>query len=139
MPLTRRPADFSGFVRRAGTQIVDGTGRPLLLRGMGIGNWLLPEGYMWKSSPADSPRQIEALFAELVGEDAAARFWSGFRDAFFNEDDVRRIAESGFDHIRLPINSRIIQDEDGQPIEGGYALIDRCIAHEFAAFDRTRS
>jgi hypothetical protein len=127
LPLTRRPADFSGFVRRQGTEIIDGTGRPLLLRGMGIGNWLLPEGYMWKSSPADSPRQIEALLAELVGEDAAARFWSGFRDAFFNEGDVRRIAESGFDHIRLPINSRIIQDEGGKPIEAGYALIDRCI------------
>jgi endoglucanase len=127
VPFTPRLADFSGFVRREGTEIVDGTGRPLLLRGMGIGNWLLPEGYMWKTSPLDSPRQIEALLAELVGNDAAAKFWAGFRDAFFNENDVRRIAESGFDHIRLPISARIVQDDDGNPIEAGYALIDRCI------------
>lgn len=127
MPFTPRPADFSGFVRREGTDIVDGTGRPLLLRGMGIGNWLLPEGYMWKTSPVDSPRQLEAMFIELVGEDAAAGFWKGFRDAFFNENDVRRIAESGFDHIRLPISARIVQDEDGSPIEAGFVLIDRCI------------
>ncbi|MBN9346817.1 MAG: cellulase family glycosylhydrolase [Devosia sp.] len=127
MPFIRRPADFSGFVRREGAAIVDGAGRPLLLRGMGIGNWLLPEGYMWKTSPKDSPRQIEALFVDLVGGDAAGSFWQGFRANFFNEDDVRRIAESGFDHIRLPISARIVQDEDGSPIEAGHALIDRCV------------
>ena len=126
MPLPR-PADFSGFVHREGTDIVDGSGRPLLLRGMGIGNWMLPEGYMWLTSPVDSPRQIEALFEDLVGHDAARRFWHEFRDAFFNENDVRRIAESGFDHLRLPISARLIQDEDGNPIEAGYAMIDRCI------------
>ena len=127
MPFTRRPADFSGFVRREGKDIVDGSGRPLLLRGMGIGNWLLPEGYMWKTSPKDSPRQIEVLLADLVGDESAARFWHDFREEFFNENDVRCIAESGFDHIRLPISARIVQDEDGKPIEAGYALIDRCV------------
>lgn len=127
MPFTPRPADFSGFVRRERTDIVDGAGRPLLLRGMGIGNWMLPEGYMWKTSPLDSPRQIEAMIVKLVGDAAASRFWTGFRDAFFNENDVRRIAESGFDHIRLPISARLVQDEDGRPIEAGYAMIDRCI------------
>ena len=119
MPFTRRPADFSGFVRREGKEIVDGTGRPLLLRGMGIGNWLLPEGYMWKTSPADSPRQIEALLVDLVGDEVATKFWGDFRKAFFNENDVGRIAQSGFDHIRLPISARIVQDDDGNPIEAG--------------------
>lgn len=127
MSIVRRPADFSGFVRREGIEILDGTGRPLLLRGVGIGNWLLAEGYMWKTSPADSGRQIEALVADLIGEDAAARFWREFRENFFSENDVRRIAESGFDHIRLPLNARLLQDEDGRPMEAGFALIDRCI------------
>lgn len=129
MSLPRRPADFSGFVHVDNGRMVDGTGRPLLLRGMGIGNWMLPEGYMWQLSPgAESPRQIEALFADLVGPEAAARFWAGFHAAFFNEDDVRRIAESGFDHIRLPINARLVQTETGQPIEAGLRLIDQTIA-----------
>lgn len=128
MSLPRRPADFSGFVRADQGRIVDGAGRPLLLRGMGIGTWLLPEGYMWKLSPgADSPRQIEALFVDLVGAAAAQRFWDGFYAHFFNEDDVRRIAETGFDHIRLPINARRIQTADGEPIEAGLALIDQTI------------
>jgi len=95
---------------------------------MGIGTWLLPEGYMWKLSPgAESPRQIEALFVDLVGPEAAQRFWDRFRANFFNEDDVGEIAECGFDHIRLPINARVIQTEAGEPIEAGLALIDQTI------------
>jgi len=124
----RRPASFDGFVRARDARLVDGSGRELLLRGVGLGNWLLPEGYMWRFGPgAESPREIEALVERLVGPERAASFWDGFRDAFVAEEDIARIAASGFDHVRLPINSRVIQDDDGAPIEAGYALIDRLI------------
>ncbi len=121
-------ADFEGFVRADSARLVDGTGRDVLLRGVGLGNWLLPEGYMWKFGPgAESPREIEALVERLVGPEAAFSFWSRFRDTFITESDIARIAESGFDHVRLPINSRVVQTEEGEPIEEGYALIDRLI------------
>src|SRR4051794_9437615 len=124
----RRPADFGGFVHAESGRLVDAAGRELLLRGVGLGNWLLPEGYMWRFGPgAESPREIEALVARLAGADYAAGFWPRFRDAFITEADIARIAASGFDHVRLPINSRVIQTEDGEPIEEGYALIDRLI------------
>lgn len=124
----RQPATFDGFVRRRGTELVDGAGRPLLLRGVGLGNWMLPEGYMWRFGPgAESPREIEALVARLAGTEYAAGFWSRFREAFITERDIELIAASGFDHVRLPINSRAVQADDGNPIEAGYALIDRLI------------
>ena len=122
-----RPASFDGFVHRAGTQLVDGSGRLLLLRGMGVGNWMLPEGYMWRFGPgAESPREIEALVSRLI-PDSAAAFWRGFQQNFFTESDVQRIAESGFDHLRLPINSRLLIDDDGAFIEAGFAMIDDTI------------
>lgn len=37
-----------GYLRAEGQRIVNGDGQELLLRGVGLGNWLLPEGYMWK-------------------------------------------------------------------------------------------
>ena len=124
----RRPASFDGFVRARDGRLVDGSGRELLLRGVGLGNWLLPEGYMWRFGPgAESPREIEALVERLVGADAAAAFWTRFRDAFLTENDISRIAESGFDHVRLPINARVIQNDDGSMIEAGLELIDRVI------------
>ncbi|ACQ82286.1 glycoside hydrolase family 5 [Beutenbergia cavernae DSM 12333] len=130
---------MTGFVRRSGTRIVDGAGRPALRRGVGIGTWLLPEGYMWRfrpaardapypGVPAQSPREIEALVVDLVGADRAAEFWSGFRQAFFSEADVARIAQLGFDHVRLPINSRVLMADDGRFLEEGFALVDACVA-----------
>ena len=100
-----RPANFDGFVHANGPRLVDGDGTELLLRGVGIGNWLLPEGYMWNFGPgAESPREIERLITDLVGSDAAVQFWREFREAFFNEADIAAIAQYGFDHIRLPLN-----------------------------------
>lgn len=108
---------------------MDGPGDPLLLRGVGLGNWLLPEGYMWKfESPGpQSPREIEALVVDLVGPDLAAEFWRRFRAAFIGEADIARIRIEGMNHVRLPINSRVVIDEDGGLIEAGFALIDQLI------------
>jgi hypothetical protein len=123
-----RPTRSAGFVRAHGTEIVDGDGRPLLLRGVGLGNWLLAEGYMWKFGDAlSSARQIEARIEDLVGPEAAAAFWSRFRGEFIAEADIARIAELGFDHVRLPINSRGVINDDGSFRADGFAHIDRVI------------
>jgi endoglucanase len=50
-----------GFVTVKGKQIVGPDGEPMLLKGIGIGNWLLPEGYMWGFRRANSPRMIDEL------------------------------------------------------------------------------
>ena len=124
----RTPANFDGFVRAEGTRLVDSNGRTLRLRGVGLGNWLLPEGYMWRfGKGGESPREIEAVVAGLIGDYAASEFWTEFRDRFITEADIAMIAANGFDHVRLPINSRIVQDEDGRLIESGFVLIDRVI------------
>lgn len=119
---------FAGFVRVENGRIVDASGEPLLLRGMGLGNWLLAEGYMWRLSPGrESAREIEALVTELVGVDRAQEFWIDFRDRFISEGDVRQIAAEGMDHVRLPINWRVVMDADGTMREDGFALVDRLI------------
>jgi endoglucanase len=126
--MTRHVPDFSGFVRAQDARLVDGRGNQLQLRGVGLGNWLLPEGYMWKFGPgAESPREIEALVSRLLGDDSAEAFWKDFRETFISEQDIAKIAASGFDHVRLPINSRVVMTEQGLPIEAGFALIDRVI------------
>ncbi len=118
----------TGFVRASGAQLVDDQG-PLLLRGVGLGNWLLAEGYMWRFGDEQaSPRQIEARVESLVGPDAAAAFWRRFRDVFVTEHDIRAIAEAGFDHVRLPINARGVIADDGSFLEDGFALIERAVA-----------
>ena len=38
----------SGFLTTDGTRHLNGRGEEILLIGMGLGNWLLWEGYMWR-------------------------------------------------------------------------------------------
>lgn len=117
------------FVRAEGGRLVGPGGETLLLRGVGLGNWLLPEGYMWGfGDRAAAPRQIEALVVDLVGAERATRFWRDFRDVFITEDDVTAIALAGFDHVRLPVNWRVLMTDDGAWREDGFALVDRLIA-----------
>jgi endoglucanase len=118
----------TAFIRADNGRLVVG-GEPLLLRGVGLGNWLLPEGYMWKFEPPgpQSPREIEALLVDLVGPERAARFWAAFRDRFVTEADIERIAAEGMNHVRLPINSRVVMDDEGALIASGLELIDRLI------------
>lgn len=33
-----------------GKKLVNGEGREILLRGVGFGSWMLPDGYMWRRS-----------------------------------------------------------------------------------------
>lgn len=119
------------FPSVSGTRILAPDGRPMLWRGIGLGMWLLPEGYMFGFGPtAASPRQIEDLARQLVGEEAALAFWQEWRDAFIARDDIALIRRCGFDHVRLPINWRLLVPEElPRRLAGpGWELIDRCIA-----------
>ncbi|NTW42002.1 MAG: endoglucanase, partial [Cellulomonadaceae bacterium] len=116
------------FVHADRGRIVGPDGVPLRLRGMGLGNWLLPEGYMWLfGDDAAAPRQIEALVADLLGREDAERFWRTFRDRFISRHDVEQIALEGFDHVRLPINWRVLMTDDGASRPEGFALVDRLV------------
>ncbi len=76
---------------------------------------------MWRfpREGPQSPREIEALIMDLVGDEAAAAFWTGFRERFIDEADVQRIAAEGFDHVRLPLNARHLLDDAGRLQAGG--------------------
>src|SRR4051794_34748243 len=57
-----------GFVHTSGTEIVDGLGKPLMLRGINLGNWFEVEGYMFHfEGGPQSPFEIEQLTTELIG------------------------------------------------------------------------
>src|SRR5215467_3404352 len=90
--LTLAPSAISAqnrFVRTQGKEMVTPDGRPLLLKGIGLGNWLLPEGYMFKFKTTNSPRLIEAAINQLVGEDEARKFWQTYRENYITRSDIR--------------------------------------------------
>jgi hypothetical protein len=125
------PAPASRFVRVEGRELVSPAGTPLRLKGIGLGNWLLPEGYMFLfKKGAQSPRQINDLVSELVGPDEARAFWKGFRAAWVTREDIHYLKQIGMDHVRVPFNYRILTPEDQAEVwlPEGFALLDQVIA-----------
>ncbi|HEV8134336.1 MAG TPA: cellulase family glycosylhydrolase, partial [Pyrinomonadaceae bacterium] len=119
----------SRFVMRRGKQFISPDGKPLLLRGINLGNWLLPEGYMFKFKTANSPRMIQSVVNELIGEDEARRFWKAFRENYITREDIRFIKQSGFNSVRIPFSYRLfVSESDQQKLEGpGYKLLDQVV------------
>jgi endoglucanase len=101
--------EVNGFLKAVGQKLVNGDGREILLRGVGLGSWMLPEGYMWMfPNQGDRPRRIERMVKELVGEEKAEQFWQIYYERYTSEDDIKQMAADGYNSIRVPINSRFL-------------------------------
>jgi endoglucanase len=119
------------FLHTAGQDIINESGRKIFLKGVGLGNWLLPEGYMWKfGALGDRPRKIEKVVTDLIGKEKADRFWKAFRENYITEADIKRIAELGFNSVRPALNSRLFLTEGEDPVyvEEGFQLLDSLVS-----------
>ena len=114
----------SRFVRINGKYPVTPAGQKLLLRGINLGNWLVPEGYMFllEGGPA-SPREIEGFFNELMGPAEAAAFWREYRDQYITQRDIGFLRKAGFNSVRVPLHYKFFL-----PGGEGFTLLDRLIA-----------
>ena len=126
----QRHANAAGFLHAHGQDIVDENGAKVLLRGVGLGNWLLPEGYMWRfGNEGDRPRKIEKIISDLVGPSEAARFWKDYRQTYITEADIQRIAELGFNAVRPALNARLFLSEGEKPVylNEGFEILDNLV------------
>ena len=48
-------------------------------------------------------------------------------DTFITGEDIRKIADMWFDHVRLPVDYVVIEQEDGKEIADNYSYIDKTI------------
>ncbi len=120
----------SRFITTRGKDLVSADGKPLLLKGINLGNWLLPEGYMFKFKTANSPRLIHTVINELVGEDEGRRFWKTYHQNYITREDIRFIKQSGFNSVRVPFSYRLfVSEAEPRKLEGeGYRLLDDIVA-----------
>ena len=111
-------------------QIVDATGKPLLIRATNLGNWLVPEGYMWlfEGGP-QSFAEIRGLVLELLGPEGAAAFWQKYRESYVTREDIALLHRAGFNAIRVPLHYSLFESDDAE----GFKLVDRLIGWSRAA------
>jgi endoglucanase len=102
----------SDFVSVQGAKFVAPDGAPLLLRGINLGNWLVPEGYMFKFRKATSPRMIYTAFEQMLGPEESQKFWTAFRERYITQKDIHFIKSLGLNSVRVPFNYRLFISDD---------------------------
>ena len=92
---------------------------------------MLPEGYMWRfGQEGDRPRKIEKIVTDLIGPDRAAKFWKEYRAQYITQNDIRRIAQLGFNSVRPAMNARLFLSEGENPVyqDEGFELLDNLVS-----------
>ena len=118
------------FLFTRGKEIIGTDGKPFYMKGTNLGNWLVPEGYMFKFRQATSPRLIQETLYELVGPGKANIFWKKYLDSYITRDDIHYMRSIGMNSIRIPFHYKLFTDEDylgGRGAARGFALMDRVI------------
>ena len=120
-----------GFVHPWGTLLLDGANRPLRLRGVNLGGWLLWEGWIWSEGfDYVGQSQMMANIAALVGQPRAETFARDVQANYVTGDDFRALASYGFNVVRVPINHDLLED-DAAPFaykSSGWAVLDDIVA-----------
>src|SRR5258708_15045456 len=115
------------LVRIEGKRFIAPDGRVLHIKGISLGNWLMPEGYMFKFEVAKAAHQMYGAFDRLLGPEKAAAFWKQYRDTYIAQDDIRFIASAGFNTVRIPLHWNLFMTPDGTMAGEGWALLDRVL------------
>jgi endoglucanase len=123
-------AQTGKFISVKGKEIIGADNKPFLIRGTNLGNWLVPEGYMFKFKSVNSPRLINEALTELLGPEEATAFWKKYQDTYITAGDIHFLKTSGMNSIRIPFNYRLFTSENycGQNNPNrGFELLDRVI------------
>ena len=110
--------------------VITPDGKPFLIQGINLGNWLNPEGYMFLFKDVSSYRLIDQAFREMVGSDFTDQFWKAFKDNYITREDIAYIKQTGMNSIRLPFHYKSFTDEDYLGLKSnqdGFARIDSVI------------
>lgn len=96
--------EISGFLRAEGRKIVNANNENVLLRGIGLGGYMLQEGYMLKVPFSGQQYVIKEHIQELIGQEKTEEFYDKWRSNFIQKSDVDSLHAWGFNSIRLPMH-----------------------------------
>lgn len=109
-----------GYLRADGKRIVNEKGENVLLRGIGLGGWMLQEPYMFQlSDVAGTQTEIKAKISALIGQKNCDEFYATFLNNMVTEKDINALKKWGFNSIRLPMHYNLYTlPVDKEPVEG---------------------
>lgn len=125
-----------GFLRADGKKIVNEKGENIVLRGMGLGGWMLQEGYMLRVNGQGQQNKIRGRIAELIGDQKTQEFYNAWLSNHTRKIDIDSMKAWGFNSIRLPMHFNLYTlPIDKEPVKGentwlekGFQITDSLLA-----------
>ncbi|ASE61769.1 glycosyl hydrolase family 5 [Chryseobacterium indologenes] len=110
----------SQLLKTDGQRIINDKGENVQLRGLGLGGWMLQEGYMLKTADFAGPQyKIKEKIAELIGEDGMQEFYKAYLKNGVTKQDIDFLAKAGFNSIRLPMHYNLYTlPIEKEPVKG---------------------
>ena len=129
-------AQGQGFLKADGKRIVNEQGENILLRGIGLGGWMVQEGYMLHLNKDGQQHKIKQRIAGLIGKEQAEEFYKAWLSNHTTKSDIDSLHAWGFNSVRLPMHFNLFTlPVDEEPVAGkntwlppGFALTDSLIA-----------
>ena len=123
LSLSIQPASAQ-YLRADGQRIVDPSGNNVLLRGIGLGGWMLQEGYMLRTRGPQY--RIESDIEALVGKERKEQFYDAWLANHTREVDIDSMKAWGFNSVRLPMHYKWFTPPiEEEPIPGAITWRER--------------
>ena len=128
---------FAQPLRVKGKYIYNSKGEEVILRGVGLGGWMLQEPYMLKlSGIAATQKDIRNKIVDLVGEKDTKRFYEAWLSHHCTKADIDSLAAWGFNSVRLPMHYNLFTlPIEEEPVKGkntwltkGFELTDSLLS-----------
>lgn len=118
-----------GFLRTAGSRIVNEKGENVLFRGIGLGGWMLQEGYMLRLENNGQQHKIRERITRLVGEDKTNAFYEAWLSNHTTRKDIEAMKAWGFNSVRLPMHYALYTlPVDQEPVPGKHTWLEKGFA-----------
>jgi len=130
-------AGAQGSLKTNGPDIVDENGKEVILRGMGLGGWMLQEPYMLKlSGAAVAQYDIRKKITDLIGKENTEKFYEAWLSNHCTKADIDSLAAWGFNSVRLPMHYNLFTlPAEQEPVKGkqtwlskGFQLTDSLLS-----------
>lgn len=124
-----------GFLHRNGQNIVDGNDKNVVLRGLGLGGWMIQEGYMIQTGAFAGPQyKIKQKITDLIGVENTEEFYKAYKANGITKRDIDSLASWGFNSVRLPMHYNLYtpaieNEKDGQItwLDEGFTMTDNLL------------
>ena len=126
----------AGFLKAEGKWIVNGTGENIQLRGMGLGGWMIQEGYMLHLNQEGQQYRIRQRIEAILTKEQTAEFYKAWLSNQTSRSDMDSLHAWGFNSVRLPMHYNLFTlpvDGESEPGKNtwlltGFTLTDSLIA-----------